>query len=1332
MIVRPSKSALRSSSNHIRHFSRNTPKLQQLQPPPPEPPRINQLGIQYLSEALHKKVFTSTSTTDYLHPQYPALLRLAKYHLEQNQLLNKKTVITNPINIDNFPDLVGKNTLDEHFFKIGMEDAEPYLSMSNNFTKPKSKLPPIPKQWLFQAGWTRYKRGKKPESVPYPLEDELVFDVEVLYKKSQYSVLATCASVDAWYGWVSPFLINYSQDQSYNNWNHLIPMNCMDTPKLIVGYNVSYDRARILEEYNINQSKAFYLDAMALHVSISGICSQQRPKWMKYKKMKESTDNEIDEENSPGATLDDQDRDSLVKELESELSDDPWLNKGAANSLANVYEFHCGEKLDKSDREYFSSEDPMEIINKFQELMTYCAGDVASTFTLTKKLFPEFREKIPHPVSFAALKHLGTLVLPTTKDWNKYIETAESIYQENRSQVIKNLEERAIELIRYIEEKDDSLIPNYQEDPWLCQLNWTIKQPRLKQDGQPVANQPYMIGYPEWYRDLFRVAIKGEKKMNLTIRSRLTPILLRLKWEGYPLFWTDIHGWCFQVPFNERVIDQLKSKNYIELPRGDLLDYEDILKSDVLFKVPHPDGAGKRCTIIMSKSYSRYFSDGTLTSEYNYASQILSLNSEASYWMGNRKRIMDQFVVFNDPDLEANQFFENKQLANQHKDMGIILPKLCPMGTVTRRATENTWLTASNAKKNRIGSELKSLIKAPQGYCFVGADVDSEELWIASLVGDSMFKIHGGTALGWMTLEGDKNEKTDLHSKTSEILGISRGDAKVFNYGRIYGAGVKFATQLLKQFNPKLSDDESGEIARELYARTKGQISHSAALKGKIYYGGSESIMFNALEAIAYQSNPKTPVLGASITDALTAKNLNKNSYLTSRTNWTIQSSGVDYLHLLIVSMSYLVKKYKVNARLALTVHDELRYLVREEDKYKAALLLQISNVWTRAMFCEQLGIKEVPQSAAFFSEVDIDHVLRKEVGMDCVTPSNPVAIPPGESLTILKLLDKTGHGNVLSSSTTDGNGNGNLSSHSINYVYREPFITQLDNDLNMPTKIAKVKVQVSANKQEWSANIAEFKRIKRESYISEAFTQVRSSRKRLMEIESNIVKGSEPKPKPKPKKRSTKSKSTDESASTTTITKRRKTTKEFGIDTISSESPVKVKRFSNEGSVITLPKRKLVSKTSGKSNTKENQESSTVLIDDKSSNHKESTAKKQSKKPAGKLKVKAGSTSGIPIEKSSGITTTNASTTYPKEKEPQPQHRLSPESVRRSGTSNSHSHSNHKFNVKVPSNLGVMLNKGRPQLGSPSPTRQKSHVNRNEMNSSNFFRRQQRAVNVF
>jgi DNA polymerase gamma 1 len=175
---------------------------------------------------------------------------------------------------------------------------------------------------------------------------------------------------------------------------------------------------------------------------------------------------------------------------------------------------------------------------------------------------------------------------------------------------------------------------------------------------------------------------------------------------------------------------------------------------------------------------------------------------------------------------------------------------------------------------------------------------------------------------------------------------------------------LKFAIQLLHQFNPSISDIEAERVATELYESTKGQKSKSKSLNnGRPFWrGGTESVVFNKLEAIAEQDVPRTPVLGCAITEALMRRYINKGGFMPSRINWAIQSSGVDYLHLLIVSMEYLIKTYEIKGRLAITVHDEIRYIVEEEDAYRAAMALQISNLWTRAMFCEQVGINDVPQ----------------------------------------------------------------------------------------------------------------------------------------------------------------------------------------------------------------------------------------------------------------------------------------------------------------------------------------------------------------------------------
>lgn len=45
---------------------------------------------------------------------------------------------------------------------------------------------------------------------------------------------------------------------------------------------------------------------------------------------------------------------------------------------------------------------------------------------------------------------------------------------------------------------------------------------------------------------------------------------------------------------------------------------------------------------------------------------------------------------------------------------------------------------------DRVGSELKAMVQAPPGYVLVGADVDSQELWIAAVLGDAHFAgMHG-------------------------------------------------------------------------------------------------------------------------------------------------------------------------------------------------------------------------------------------------------------------------------------------------------------------------------------------------------------------------------------------------------------------------------------------------------------------------------------------------------------------------------------------------------------------------------------------------------------
>ncbi|KAM5444332.1 DNA-directed DNA polymerase gamma mip1 [Microsporum ferrugineum] len=947
----------------------------------PSTGRYNEIGVQQLSSVIHPQVFSNKPT-----PPDPKLVALARDHLSRHDLLGKAQDGSGPIAF-NLPSLQGQS-LDEHFHKLGMDASEPYLSDAKQYTT--VHLPQQPRKWIRQSGWTKYNMDGTAEKINAPDETMLTFDTEVMWKEHPFAVMACAAGPTSWYAWISPWLLGETE-----NARQLVPLGDASTPRIIIGHNIGYDRARILEEYDIKQSRNFFIDTMSLHVAVNGMCSQQRPTWMKHKKNRDLRDKLM--RGTESAELASMVENKMLSEEEEEL----WVGRSSINSLRDVAKFHCNITIDKAQRNYFGELDRAGINERLDELLDYCAADVAITHRVYKKVFPNFLETCPHPVSFAALRHLSSVILPVNETWEEYLKNAEETYH----RALDSVQKRLVELCKAaLKVKDKPEI--YQNDPWLRQLDWSGQEIRMvkgKKKGDPPrpAARQKLPGMPKWYKDLFPTS---KSNINITVRTRVSPILLNLSWDGFPLVWSDKHAWTFEVPRNE--IKRYEEQAFTSCDMSE--ETNPALREDkehVYFKLPHKDGPDARCASPLSKGYLQYFESGKLSSQFALAKEALEMNASCSYWISARDRITSQMVVYK-KDLEKAES-SGKGLSSNSK-LGFILPQVIPMGTITRRAVENTWLTASNAKPNRVGSELKAMVRAPPGYVFVGADVDSEELWIASLVGDAQFQLHGGNAIGFMTLEGTKAAGTDLHSKTAKILGISRNNAKVFNYGRIYGAGLKFAATLLRQFNPSMSEAETKAVAAKLYKETKGTRTTRRMLSENPFLrGGTESFVFNKLEEFAEQERPRTPVLGAGITEALMRRFINKGSFMTSRINWAIQSSGVDYLHLLIISMDYLIRRFNLDARLAITVHDEIRYVVKETDKYKAAMALQVANLWTRAMFSQQMGIDDLPQSCAFFSAVDIDHVLRKEVNLDCVTPSHPNKIPHGESLDINELLSK-------------------------------------------------------------------------------------------------------------------------------------------------------------------------------------------------------------------------------------------------------------------------------------------------------------------------------------
>ncbi|KAK5276077.1 DNA-directed DNA polymerase gamma mip1, partial [Cryomyces antarcticus] len=100
--------------------------------------RYNDVGVQQLSSHVHPQIFPGSAT----QPS-PELVRLSKDHLSRHDLLGKNTDTTPPVGFD-LPDLQG-SSLDEHFYKLGMDSAEPYLGQAKKYAY--ANAPPRPRKW---------------------------------------------------------------------------------------------------------------------------------------------------------------------------------------------------------------------------------------------------------------------------------------------------------------------------------------------------------------------------------------------------------------------------------------------------------------------------------------------------------------------------------------------------------------------------------------------------------------------------------------------------------------------------------------------------------------------------------------------------------------------------------------------------------------------------------------------------------------------------------------------------------------------------------------------------------------------------------------------------------------------------------------------------------------------------------------------------------------------------------------------------------------------------------------------------------------------------------
>lgn len=712
------------------------------------------------------------------------------------------------------------------------------------------------------------------------------------------------------------------------------------TGNLIVGHNVQYDRAFLDVEYRMDDSKNRFLDTMSAWIRVRGQCNQQRVTY------------------------------ALYADEGEDVAGPEWIDETATNGLDAVYEFYTGQPMSKGVRDelmgaYRRDEKILKNMPEanpahmwewtkanFQRLIMYCLRDVYGTFEVFRHVYPELKRAQPSPASFAGQLELGTAWLPLSSDrWPGYYDRCEAAYRRTKKEVSTLIRSCLEELYReHGAPLRDLLKPIKPKDRKEANPDWTSAiagyvaelPDHLKHLDWKPGESGVSKGQPAWYR---KASGKGS---NLTIHSRLTPILLGMTWCGEPLLWSEEQGW----------------------------------HTAIAGMLPHPDKKGKRVTDVFTKGFIAATEDGVLSQSHGEPG-LLAKAMSCINWISMRKRIASVHV-------ESPEGYP------------VTLPQLVVTGTVTGRATDQVWQVCANPKKSRIGTELKSMVQAPAGYKIVGFDVDAEEARICGLYGDAQHGYVGSTPLSLINLLGTKKDKTELHWTVALQAGVDRDAvAKPFNYGVIYGLGLKGATDILVKALPRDTEDRCRQMAQELITMFKG-----SKARDQVYYDGLASDSFNMMEGLADDRSPRTPLLGARMSMALAG---NKD-FKTTRVNWTIQATGVDFRDLLICLTLYYFQRFGVTGRLLMTIHDEARFLVRDGDEVMAAYACQLAHVTTWVLLITNLGLNAIPVGIAWASGVDVDHVLRKDPEAPCTTPTQPDPIAPGFTWTpddIMKQLSE-------------------------------------------------------------------------------------------------------------------------------------------------------------------------------------------------------------------------------------------------------------------------------------------------------------------------------------
>lgn len=490
------------------------------------------------------------------------------------------------------PELLGDD-IRQHFELAAKEFIGDQVDLIDQYVKTK-ELPPFDiNKLVYRRGWTRYEwinNDWVSQSVQTPTEKLFIFDCETFVKGGSYPVIGTAISDKALYVWLAKEIIEknlFNRDE----WDQFGLID-VGEDNVIIGHNVSYDRIRSKRAYDLTkQPDNYWLDTMSMHISSSGLASGQRYIYTVKEKVKRTPEKVTEKE-------------MLISNVNPS-----WYHYGSTNSLVECYNHHVvggsffKDELtitDKKTRDLFVSANTMNDLQADKtKLIDYAIKDVYYTAELAKAVWPKYRRATPSYVSYAGHVYLLTSKIPLVDNWEEWIGDCESIYQEQLGEIstivndiVRDLMVKWSDLFKqdldtleglfidqgyelFLKATDRSVVDSFLlgkstfnsyfytpkgnfrkfkpfpvnklvEIADKLHINWYVKTKTLFEDDLWYSQLDWSPCYykskwcPMWFLPWAK-----DPDYKATNKTNITHLLLKLTWEGKPVYLSESEGWCF-------------------------------------------------------------------------------------------------------------------------------------------------------------------------------------------------------------------------------------------------------------------------------------------------------------------------------------------------------------------------------------------------------------------------------------------------------------------------------------------------------------------------------------------------------------------------------------------------------------------------------------------------------------------------------------------------------------------------------------------------------------------------------------------------------------------